>query len=594
MKNEPKYNAVRCIYLSPAVSQKGRILYRTFNVKITTFKNFIIRENFYPVRKLSPRVYDKTYVVSDNNKEEENFYPGRKLFPNLYDKTFVVSESNEEDANIFLPNLYEKTFVVSDNNHSDVKIFIKETKDEQKHANIKRVDSDHNDVDIKIFIEEVKYKQKVDMNDDENERVFSAMNADEVIDFQRKIYDEKKVDINDDKNEVYSTNVDEVTDCQCDVYRSSTHIENINAKVNVETHIDDINVKLNDDEVNVDRSSTHIEDINVKLNDDGNEIDVNIIEIDVNVMNVDEVADVQCDVDSSSVQIEEVKRRAICPSDASGDVIIRVSAVITRVSDVKTQPAVPTCQFSNVDLCPAVASVCINLHTNADEFAAWSKAALCISNPKWMNLNCAQNCAVCKPTAPAKSIIAVVSVAVAIAPINTTATAPREYTGSSVVSAVITNGKSAFELLEVSYRALTEFLNNLIWIVSFLTCTELVLRIYCDKKSAKYLADHSIHYDRTKHIDIGFHRIRNFILDVTVEFYCVLTANNPADISTKSTVPKIFTRLLTAICNGYEMREVSGVRWGVRFYSFLFSHSHCTNHILPYVTSLTCTVTVTY
>ena len=120
-------------------------------------------------------------------------------------------------------------------------------------------------------------------------------------------------------------------------------------------------------------------------------------------------------------------------------------------------------------------------------------------------------------------------------------------------------GKPALSSCEAEYRALTEVLNDIVWIISFLT--ELgfdvprPIRIYCDNKSAKDLAENPIHHDRTKHIDIRFHRIREFILDGTVEVHYVPTANNVADIFTKSTTSKIFTRLLTAIYNRREIRK---------------------------------------
>ena len=120
-------------------------------------------------------------------------------------------------------------------------------------------------------------------------------------------------------------------------------------------------------------------------------------------------------------------------------------------------------------------------------------------------------------------------------------------------------GKPALSSCEAEYRALTEVLNDIVWIISFLT--ELgfdvprPIKIYCDNKSAKDLAENPIHHDRTKHIDIRFHRIREFILDGTVEVHYVPTANNVADIFTKSTAPKVFTRLLTAIYNRREIRK---------------------------------------
>ena len=120
-------------------------------------------------------------------------------------------------------------------------------------------------------------------------------------------------------------------------------------------------------------------------------------------------------------------------------------------------------------------------------------------------------------------------------------------------------GKPALSSCEAEYRALTEVLNDIVWIISFLTELGLdvprPVKIYCDNKSAKDLAENPIHHDRTKHIDIRFHRIREFILDGTVQIHYVPTADNPADIFTKSTVAKVFTRLLAVIYNRLKIRQ---------------------------------------
>lgn len=73
------------------------------------------------------------------------------------------------------------------------------------------------------------------------------------------------------------------------------------------------------------------------------------------------------------------------------------------------------------------------------------------------------------------------------------------------------------------------------------------VKIYCDNKSAKDLSENPVHHDRTKHINIRYHRIREFILDGTVEVCYVPTTENPADVFTKCVTGSVFKYLLKFI-----------------------------------------------
>ena len=60
------------------------------------------------------------------------------------------------------------------------------------------------------------------------------------------------------------------------------------------------------------------------------------------------------------------------------------------------------------------------------------------------------------------------------------------------------------------------------------------IEVFTDSDSAKGLSYNPIHHDRTKHIDIRFHRIREFIIDgtIVVKHTCIATEDNPADMFT--------------------------------------------------------------
>ena len=68
-----------------------------------------------------------------------------------------------------------------------------------------------------------------------------------------------------------------------------------------------------------------------------------------------------------------------------------------------------------------------------------------------------------------------------------------------------------------------------------------------DNNSANDLAHNPVHHERTKHIDIRYHRIREFIFDGTIEIFYVNTLDNPADIFTKSVTVSVFKKLIRMI-----------------------------------------------
>ena len=98
-------------------------------------------------------------------------------------------------------------------------------------------------------------------------------------------------------------------------------------------------------------------------------------------------------------------------------------------------------------------------------------------------------------------------------------------------------GKPAESSTEAEYIAFNACINEIVWIIAFLS--ELGFQvptpvpIYYDNNSAKDLAYDPVHHERTKHIDIRYHKIREFILDGTISMHWIPTDKNPADIFTK-------------------------------------------------------------
>ena len=89
---------------------------------------------------------------------------------------------------------------------------------------------------------------------------------------------------------------------------------------------------------------------------------------------------------------------------------------------------------------------------------------------------------------------------------------------------------------ESEYIALTEAVKEAIWLkglVSELEGKLVSAVVYCDSQSAICLSKNQVHLERTKHIDIRLHFIRDIIAQGAVEIRKVATEDNPVDMLTK-------------------------------------------------------------
>ena len=90
---------------------------------------------------------------------------------------------------------------------------------------------------------------------------------------------------------------------------------------------------------------------------------------------------------------------------------------------------------------------------------------------------------------------------------------------------------------EAEYIALTEGVKEGSWLrglISDLGVHQSRVTIHCDSQSAIHLANHHSYHERTKHIDIRFHFIRDVIEAKKVQVVNIASEENPADMLTKS------------------------------------------------------------
>ena len=106
---------------------------------------------------------------------------------------------------------------------------------------------------------------------------------------------------------------------------------------------------------------------------------------------------------------------------------------------------------------------------------------------------------------------------------------------------VIWNSKKqstiALSSAEAEYMAISGTVQEIIWMVQLLhelhVNIKLPVDIYCDNKSAIALSKNDLHHQRTKHIDIRHHFIRDYIKKNIINIIWISTQEQIADILTK-------------------------------------------------------------
>jgi len=99
---------------------------------------------------------------------------------------------------------------------------------------------------------------------------------------------------------------------------------------------------------------------------------------------------------------------------------------------------------------------------------------------------------------------------------------------------------------EAEYVACSEVVKELLFIVYLLRHmkieVELPIRVNVDNIRAIFLADNQNSSDRTKHVDIHYHFIRQYIKDATIMIEFVCSSENDSDIFRKNVTSETFSR----------------------------------------------------
>jgi len=104
---------------------------------------------------------------------------------------------------------------------------------------------------------------------------------------------------------------------------------------------------------------------------------------------------------------------------------------------------------------------------------------------------------------------------------------------------------------EAEYRALADTAQELVWLRWLLSDMgapqSSPTPLWCDNNSAIQIAHNDVFHERTKHIEIDYHFVRQHVTRQTIQLLPISTIDQPADIFTKAHLPGRFRVLLSKL-----------------------------------------------
>jgi hypothetical protein len=115
----------------------------------------------------------------------------------------------------------------------------------------------------------------------------------------------------------------------------------------------------------------------------------------------------------------------------------------------------------------------------------------------------------------------------------------------------------ALSTAEAEYMGISETIKELIWIKKLLTdlkITDFKTELACDNQSAIQISKNPVFHQRTKHIDIRYHFIREKIQEMKIKLYYLPTELMIADLLTKPLPYPHFIELCKPLFNDIKLR----------------------------------------
>lgn len=101
---------------------------------------------------------------------------------------------------------------------------------------------------------------------------------------------------------------------------------------------------------------------------------------------------------------------------------------------------------------------------------------------------------------------------------------------------------------EAEYRSLADVTREILWFQKLLRDFHIVVtataKLFCDSKSAIYIVTNPVFHERTKHVELDCHIVRNQLKAGTLTAIHVTSVNQLSDILTKPLHPSPFHFLL--------------------------------------------------
>uniref|UniRef100_A0A803PSX6 Reverse transcriptase Ty1/copia-type domain-containing protein n=1 Tax=Cannabis sativa TaxID=3483 RepID=A0A803PSX6_CANSA len=102
---------------------------------------------------------------------------------------------------------------------------------------------------------------------------------------------------------------------------------------------------------------------------------------------------------------------------------------------------------------------------------------------------------------------------------------------------------------EAEYRAMANSTSELTWIIALLKDFGVNLAtpelLYCDNTAAIHISENPVYHERTKHVEIDCHFIREKVQQGSIKLLHVSSQNNLADVFTKALLPTHFSNIIS-------------------------------------------------